>query len=166
MNKKQKSNLATTAIYLIDNKDKINFDMETFAHSGDPYDCILSPTKLIPIKNECGTSCCFAGHGVYALKETKENVKKFEDWDEYANDRFLGKYDSKNYDFMFDFLFGSNWRNKPIQAAKRALMVLEKDKELETMKKKYAEDVALNYKKKYLKGVSKEEVRERLTKFL
>ena len=164
MNKKQKSNLATTAIYLIDNKDKINFKMHQFVDNDGS--CPDAPTEFISVKNECGTSCCFAGHGIYALKETRESVKKFADWDQYTDDRFLGDYGSDNHDFLFDFMFGGLWHDKPIQAAKRALMVLEKDKKIEKIEKDYRKNADLNYMKKYLKGVSKEEVRERLTKFL
>lgn len=150
MTKKQKSNLAKTAIWLLDHTDgrKIHngidrkFDMEYYARDNNR---ILPPPKRVI---ECGMSCCFAGCGPLALGGTKET-----NWNNYLKKTFGVTVFIEG---VFFFLFYSAWPNSPKQAASRALVFLEKGDV-----PKYGK-----FNKKYLTHLSKKALKDRLFKFV
>lgn len=119
MNKQQRSNLAKTAIFLIEEAKDEHFDMGYYlsarASTGD------NPQIVREYYSDCGTTCCFAGHGPIALKS---KINKNDDWEDYQL-RVFG-IDEAGHFKDWEFLFSPNWFNSRKQAASRALTFLEK----------------------------------------
>ena len=116
MNDTHKSNLAKTAIYLLEEVEDAKFNMEDYAKNRQ-NDCIFSPKHIIKKYNECGTCCCFAGHAPMALGEETDHSS----WEEYLDEVFKAKDQSQNW----FFLFSARWSNSRHQSAARAVVLLE-----------------------------------------
>lgn len=144
---RQKSNIATVAIRLLQTSPPPNFRMRRW--STDKKGNNLSPYRTKAEANECGTSCCFAGHGPVFLPET---VRKREGWLNYARRVFVPAHSHRGG----EFLFAAFWPNNKKQAARRALVFLELGSPWE-----------FNHQRsRYLTRASDEEVIRRLSKFL
>jgi hypothetical protein len=115
LQKKQQSNLAKTAIYLLEKVPDSKFSMEYYANDDCGID--FDPHEIKKAYNECGTSCCFAGHGPMALTRS---VGKCDRWDEYV----FKTYGVNEGDDEWEFLFGPVWDDNRLQAAARALYYL------------------------------------------
>lgn len=121
MTKQQRSNLAKTAIFLIEEAKDEHFSMFTYLYAdGNVND---NPEDAKRSYNECGTTCCFAGHGPIALRA---KIHDLEEWDSYI----LRVFGTDESDFIigtdWSFLFSPMWNNSRKQAASRALTLLEK----------------------------------------
>lgn len=115
-----KKRLATLALALLDHwdarrkvlvtgKKEVKFRMMSHLetdelHGDDPKDW------------ECGTSCCFMGFAPFTFPATRKM-----DWGE-ATEYVTGDAGDMN---SWGFLFGAPWKNDPVQAAKRALYVIQ-----------------------------------------
>lgn len=119
MTKQQQSNLAKTAIFLIEEAKDEHFDMAFYLSARE--DTGDNPQKVREYYSECGTTCCFAGHGPIALKS---KINKNDDWEDYQL-RVFG-IDEAHHLKDWEFLFSQNWLNSRKQAASRALTFLEK----------------------------------------
>lgn len=123
MNTHQKSNLAKLTIALLENFSKdiekrnvFIFDMGTFFNvDNTPYD------PYVASGHQCGTSCCFLG---YAGKVFPKIAQKHGVWGDLSFELFGFHYDSLEY----QLLFRDEWPNDPLEAACRALMLLEDQK--------------------------------------
>ena len=121
MNKTHRSNLAKTAIYLLEKVKAAKFDMERYAFVNGYK---IDPNQVTVNYNECGTTCCFAGHAPMALNiSPKSKIGKIADWFEYLGEVFLISPRS----IEWKFLFSQHWSNSRKQAAARAVMLLESD---------------------------------------
>jgi len=119
MNKTHKSNLAKTAIYLLEEVKAAKFDMKRYALVNGYQ---IDPNQVTVNYNECGTTCCFAGHAPMALNiSPKSKIGKIEDWLEYLEEVFLISPPS----IEWKFLFSQHWSNSRKQAAARAVVFLE-----------------------------------------
>ena len=120
MNKIHKSNLAKTAIYLLEEVKNSKFNMDAYALEKNGN--WIPPMSLASKYKECGTVCCFAGHAPMALKiNQKSKTWKTISWVAYVKEIF-GTGESEN-DWKFLFSFG--WANLRKQAAARAVVFLE-----------------------------------------
>lgn len=121
MTKQQRSNLAKTAIFLIEEAKDENFSMITYLYANSNVND--NPKDAKRSYNKCGTTCCFAAHGPIALKA---KIHDLEEWDSYI----LRVFGIDESDFIkgtdWSFLFSSTWNNSRKQAASRALTFLEK----------------------------------------
>ena len=148
MTKQQRSNLAKTAIYLIEKAKDEHFDMKQYLNTPE-HSRIEYPAEVCTIYNECGTTCCFAGHGPMALRS---KIGIGEKWNEY-NGRVFGV---SQVMIEWTFLFDSDWVNSRKQAATRALIFLEKGVPYEFDE----------YKSTYLTSLSNKKLVERLEAFV
>lgn len=148
MNKQQRSNLAKTAIHLIEKAKDEHFDMRQYLNTTE-HSRIEYPAEVCTSYNECGTTCCFAGHGPMALRS---KIVIGEGWNEY-NKRVFGVTDPEA---LWIFLFDSDWVNSRKQAASRALIFLEKG-----LPQIYSE-----YSSTYLTSLSNKKLVERLEAFV
>jgi len=148
MNKQQRSNLAKTAIYLIEKAKDEHFDMFQYLKTKNDSR-IDAPNEVCAIYNECGTTCCFAGHGPMALRS---KIVIGEGWTKY-NERVFGVSDPEA---LWIFLFDSDWVNSRKQAASRALIFLEKG----------LPDIFSEYSSTYLTSISNKKLVERLEAFV
>lgn len=115
LTRQQKSNLAKTAIKLLEADDLIKFNMGDWAQN--KYNGATE--RIVPqdVKNECGTVCCFAGYGPIALHNAHNYPSN--EWRDYVAGTFGGAN---------NFLFSGSWSSNRKQAASRALWVLENNK--------------------------------------
>lgn len=134
MNVKQQRNLIRVALYLLKGKSPVNFDMEMYIlasipagkchHFGSCDQEVLKGYKHI---NECGTSCCFAGHGPLALGT--EDINEDTTWEEYVHNTFGVGFDydvfTRGQREAWEFLFDGSNPNDPRKAAFRAAVFLE-----------------------------------------
>ena len=148
MNKQQRSNLAKTAIYLIEKAKDEHFDMNQYLSIADDSRS-ETPDEVRTTYNECGTTRCFAGHGPMALKS---KIVFGEEWTKY-NKRVFGVTDSED---LWLFLFDGDWVSSRKQAASRALIFLEKG-----LPKIFNE-----YSSTYLTSLSNKKLVERLQAFV
>ena len=149
MNKQQRSNLAKTAIYLIEKAKDEHFDMRQYLKTENDSR-IEYPAEVCTNYNECGTTCCFAGHGPIALRSKMVIGEK---WNEY-NKRVFGLDQAE--ETLWTFLFDSDWVSSRKQAASRALIFLEKG-----LPKIFNE-----YSSTYLTSLSNKKLVERLQAFV
>lgn len=162
MTKRQKSNLARTAIHMLNDKI-MKFYMKRFFNSSCAWEVVNKPKEYV-----CGTSCCFAGYGPMALN----NVRiKDEDWSKYV-DRSFGCEDGS---YLFEFLFSSDWPDDKKQAACRALAVLQRPTVVDDFEYKktkvfksssFLEEYKEMYKTKYLSRISQKKLIEELEKYV
>ena len=148
MNKQQRSNLAKTAIYLIEKAKDEHFDMRQYLITTE-HSRIEYPAEVCTSYNECGTTCCFAGHGPMALRSKMVIGEK---WNEY-NKRVFGVAQDES---LWTFLFDSDWVNSRKQAASRALIFLEKG----------VPEIFFEYQSRYLTPLSNKKLVERLQAFV
>tara|TARA_R110002167_G_scaffold221122_1_gene425839 strand:+ start:384 stop:845 length:462 start_codon:yes stop_codon:yes gene_type:complete len=148
MNKQQRSNLAKTAIFLIEKAKDEHFDMHGYSMPNE-HSLIEYPNEVCAIYNECGTTCCFAGHGPMALRSKMVIGEK---WNKY-NKRVFGVDVAEK---LWLFLFDSDWVNSRKQAASRALIFLEKG----------LPEIFSEYKSRYLTSLSNKKLVERLEAFV
>jgi hypothetical protein len=114
--KKQKSNLARTAIYILEKVDKSKFIMQNY--SSNEYGEDIIPKDVKKNYNECGTTCCFAGHGPISLPySAKDSIY----WNRYVEKTYGIEEGSGGW----EFLFGPEWSDNTKQAASRALKYLK-----------------------------------------
>lgn len=97
---------------LVKGKRELKFDMQDFVGS-DKYNPGKSP--IPPSGHTCGTSCCFLGFAPLVFPK----IAKAKDWNTVV-DYLLGGFEEGTWDFLFD----PTWPNNAIQAAKRALWIL------------------------------------------
>lgn len=120
MHPTNKHRLATLAIALVTNhryrrlrppeNRKMTFDMSWWAHDEDG--AMIGPDQV----NECGTSCCFLGYAPVVMPETRG----MDEWGDVIN-WVIGKEAAR----LENFLFGASWKSIPLEAAARALFILE-----------------------------------------
>ena len=113
-------NLATIAIGLLTQSPPPEFNMESWAKRRGFG---LTPHQVQSDYNECGTSCCFAGHGPIFLK----NAKPKDTWANYIEEHLVPLSQKYNTHQLFSFLFDANWPNNRKKAAARTLYALEAD---------------------------------------
>jgi hypothetical protein len=144
--KAHKSNLAKTAIYLLEKVKPEKFNMLYYldASYGDQF-----PSNAKAAYKECGTTCCFAGHGAIALPRL---TRPKESWIDYV----ARVYGIEEHSIEWNFLFSVDWDDDIRQAALRALVFLESG----------VPDVFDAIEDNYLKSLSKQDLLERLRKFV
>lgn len=180
MNKQQKSNLAKTAIKLLQDAS-IKFDMGYFVidPDGDMLDLKDVKDAKIDKAPECGTSCCFAGYGPIAL----HNATHYKTWTSYTE----GSYDARDTgdveeSLRWHFLFSDGWASDKKQAAARAVVLLENggvvpERAFEKDSKRYdignddsinyqTESTVIDYDKRYLTKLSIKQLIARLEPFI
>lgn len=157
----QASNLAIVAIGLLSTTPPPQFRMRDWATvKGLP----IRPEFVEKAQNECGTACCFAGHGPIFLKNS---TRKWEEWRGYVNRVFIAVNDQHPRANglkigIRNFLFSSSWKDDRQQAARRALMVLEsKQENLQSIL-----DGDYWYQTSYLTKIDDHEVISRLEVFI
>lgn len=109
----KRSNIARLAKALLTRRFKTGFDMKQYSTRSEP-DYPVLPSQ---VKNECGTSCCAAGHAVFVFKDNDPN----ESWGQYIT-RIL----SKSFSPGWKFLFHRNWPDSKPQFAARAYLYLSR----------------------------------------
>lgn len=108
-----RENLEKLAAYLATGATRMQFDMSVY--------CVSDDDDVLPIKHNCGTIGCAAGHGPSAGLKGKRG----EDWGEYC-ERVFGI--SQNED-AWKWCFDCRWEladNTPEGAAARIRWMLEK----------------------------------------
>lgn len=176
MNRQQKSNLAKTAIKLLQDKT-IKFDMSWFMRDSDGDRIYLNNAIKIARKPECGTSCCFAGYGPIALL----NGSKYSNWINYMEGSYSANdTGSKKQSLRYNFLFCEKWPDDRKQAAARAIKILENGGNLPkgALKGDYTEDSIssggviidayhlVDYDKRYLTKLTIDQLIKRLEPFV
>lgn len=121
MDPTKKSNLARTAIFML--QSGIEIRMDDFIETQGWTSCRIIPPLFYYEK--CGTTCCFAGFGPVALQNLESDE---ESWFDYIDRTFLGKDVDPTSD-IFTFLFSDCWPDDKGEAACRALAFLESDED-------------------------------------
>lgn len=150
MTKQQKSNLAKTAIALLDSD--IDFNMHAFARDADGEN--ISPYEV----NKCGTSCCFAGYGPVVL----HNGHCYINWGKYTIGTFgadSGGGDEEKSTIIWYFLFDDIWPDSKLEAAARALIVLEDRLDITNIDDFSGDE-------RYAVGLTKKYLKKKLAKFI
>lgn len=105
----------------------------------------------------CGTQCCFAGFGPYALKNTLDID---ETWDDYTNRTFGTGH------LEFEFLFSSLWINDKFQAAARALTLLEDSAAYGRFEELYDDDEEMAFSLRFQVDLTPEQLTAELKKYV
>ena len=151
MTKTHRSNLAKTAIYLLEKVKDEKFDMKSYALFENKNRIL--PHEVIANYNKCGTTCCFAGHAPMALGINPDSeISKIENWPDYISMVFGIYY----YDKSWVFLFSEHWSNSKKQAAARTIVFLESGT---------PENIIYD-EKRFLPSLTKEQLIKRLKPFV
>ena len=154
MNKQQKSNLAKTAIYLLEKVNPNYFDMRNAATSlVDGVRTYLGPNEVLKANHTCKTACCFLGYAPLALPKAGKGILS---WEDYAKS-VMG---TSSYYADWHFLFSMDWPSNTKQAASRALFLLEGKNYMELDEEDY------DFSKTYFTSFSKAKLIERLSVFV
>lgn len=139
LTKEQQSNLAKTAIYMLQDQ-KLQLLMSRYSSLTCPiFDGLIrwqvlpfmvvavcdKPADQFYAKEDCGASCCFAGYGPYAGVRSLD----YEKWHEYVK-RVFGA--DTGDDEIWNFLFSGRWSDSREEAAARALAFLSNPRVVST----------------------------------
>lgn len=150
LTKRQRSNLATLALYLRKLRPSKHFNMSDWArHNG----FAVSPATFIKLQKtcECGTAACAEGHGPMAGIKPKRGEK----WSPYvercfgANNNIWGDSSRDNDQHkreVYLTCFDTSWENDPKEAAQRIAWLMLTGKHLSPLSASIPQNFKPNWK--------------------